>query len=163
MTHKGFTLIEILVTTAIVAIVFTLGTGIFSLMQKTTATASGTVALEQILGGAVRRARAGSQGTSWGVYLPYNEITRHTNTVTIFSGANYTTRDVSRDINYRFNEGVGFTTVDFSGAGGWLGNDHEIVFSALSGQTLQYGSITFDVYGDAFTITVTEDGFVVLE
>lgn len=163
MTRKGFTLVELLLTTAILAIVFALGTGVFSLVQQTAAAASGTVAIEQILGSAARRARSGENGTAWGVYLPYDETTRHTNTITVFSGASYATRTVSRDVSYRFNQGVGFTVVDLSGAGSSAGNDHEVVFAALSGITTQYGSITLDVYGQTFTITITESGVPVLD
>ena len=163
MKPRGFTTIELLVTTAIIVIVFGLGATVYSLMQQAAAAPSGTVALEQILGSAARRARSGAQGTAWGVYLPYDEMTRHTSSITIFSGATYETRAVNQDVIYRFNEGVEFTTVDLSGAASSLGNDHEVTFAALSGQTAQYGYVTLNVYGDIFTITITEDGLVVLD
>ena len=163
MIARGFTTIELLVTTAIIVIVFTLGTSVFSLIQQTAAAPSGTIALEQILGSAARRARAGVAGTAWGVYLPYDEVTRHAGSVTVFSGNTYATRNVSLDSISRFNEGVEFTTVDLSGAQSSLGNDHEIIFASISGQTSQYGSVTLNVYGKTFVITITEDGFVVLD
>ncbi len=163
MIRRGFTTIELLVTIAITVIVFSLGSGVFSLVQKTAAAASGSVALEQILGGAARRARSGEAGTNWGVYLPYDETTRRANAVTVFSGASYATRDATRDVPYRFNQGVLFTAVDFSGAGSSLGNDHEIVFAALSGETADYGSVTINIYGGTFTIFVSQDGMVVLD
>lgn len=163
MIARGFTTIELLVTTAIIVIIFGLGAGVFSLIAKTAAEASGTNAIEYILGSAARRARAGTNASDWGVYLPYDDTTRQTNTVVVFSGTSYATRDLNLDVNYRFNEGVRLTMVDFSGASSPLGNDHEIIFNALTGQTTQYGSITIDLYGDAFTIIITEDGFITLE
>lgn len=163
MISRGFTTIELLVTTAIIVIVFTLGTTVFSLIQQTAAAPSGTLALEQILGSAARRARAGVQGSAWGVYIPYDDVTRTTSTVTIFSGDTYATRDLNFDLPSRFNEGVAFEVVDFSGEQNPLGNDHEITFAALSGETAQYGSVTLNVYGETSVITITEDGFVVLD
>lgn len=163
MIRRGFTTVELLVTIAILVIVFSLGASIFSLVQKTAAAASGSVALEQILGGAARRARSGEAGTNWGAYLPYDEITRRASTITVFSGSSYAARDVSRDVFYRFNQGVLFTAVDFSGAGSSLGNDHEVVFAPLSGETTDYGSVTINIYGGAFTIFVSQDGMVVLD
>ncbi len=163
MNARGFTTIELILAIAIVIILFALGGQVFSLIQQTAASASGTTALDQILGSAARRARSGSQRSSWGVYLPYNDITRQMSTATVFSGANYASRDVTQDTSYRFNSGVELMYVDFSGALSSSGNDHEIVFSALSGETSQYGSVTLNVYGETFTITITADGFAVLE
>lgn len=163
MNARGFTTVELLISITIVLTLFALGGQVFTLIQQTAASASGTTALDQILSSAARRARSGSQGSSWGVYLPYDDVTRKMTSATVFSGNSYATRDTTQDTLYRFNAGVELTQVDLSGAGSSLGNDHEIVFSALSGSTADYGSITLNVYGETFTITITEDGFAILE
>lgn len=112
---------------------------------------------------AANRARSGYQGTSWGVAIPYNETTRKTEQIIIFSGATYATRDAVHDIVLTVSPDIAFTTVDFSGSGADETNGHEIVFATLTGETTQYGSVTFDWFGATRRLVIGENGIPVRE
>jgi prepilin-type N-terminal cleavage/methylation domain-containing protein len=162
MNKFGFTLIELIIAVAILGTIFSAGLyGITRLNSAITEFSAHDI--ETMLGSAARRARSGVLGTSWGIYIPYDEQTRRASQVILFSGDSYATRDQNQDIISVFNEDIQFTSVDFSGSGGATGNDHEIVFEVFSGQTTQYGSITIETFESTRTISIPEIGIPVRE
>lgn len=162
MNKKGFTIIELVVVISIFAILF--GVGIYGFTRLNRAlTEFSARDVETIIGSSARRARNGVLGTSWGVYIPYNEQTRVTESVILFSGDTYATRDQSQDITMSFDDDIRFTSVDFSGSGPDIGDDHEIVFDVFSGETDNYGSITIETYESTRIISIPEMGIPVRE
>lgn len=145
---------------AIVASFFGLGFMALNSMYKTALTRAGSDSLEAALAQATTRARVGSQGTSWGVYLAYDDTTRIPTQVVVFSGSSYATRNTTHDIIYPLSSSPLITNATLQGAQMSTGNDHEIVFAALSGATTQYGTITLTHANQTVTLTVSPTGIV---
>lgn len=157
-TQRGFTLLEMVLAVGILAIIFSLGLGIVSMVQKTTAR-QGAKTMEQIFQTAALRARDGVNGSAWGVYVPYNEITREAGQAILFSGASYAARNAAFDVAYPVSSGLHFTS--FKNTPISAGNDHEAVFSFLTGQTVAAGSLVLDFFGESLTITFSSTGLPV--
>lgn len=156
---RGFTLLEIVLTLGILTLILSLGLGIVSTVQKTTARQEAKN-LELILQTAARRARDGVNSSNWGVYIPYDEETRRAREIIIFSGTSYITRDSTYDIVYPLSSEINFTSFKNSPAS--LGNDHEIVFSYLTGQISAASSLVVDFFGETLTISFSVSGLPVL-
>jgi len=162
-TESGFTLIEVLITIAIISIMFGLAVLSASRISNRLSIAPGDSNLVNLLTSASRRARDGVKESPWGVYFPYDEVSRSLNEAIIFKGSSYATRDTAYDQSYSFSERVQFITVDFSGVGPLVGNDHEVVFDKYTGQTNQYGSVDLEMLGVSRTVIVSSQGFVTRE
>ncbi len=148
-------------TLAVLGILFGIAGIGLSRLQQSLASKASDREITHILSSASRKARHGFQGTSWGVYIPYDAVTRKTSTpVTVFSGTSYASRNTALDILYTISDDIAFTTVDFSGASANVGNDHEIIFSSLSGSTANYGSITLTWYNTTRTLNISADGIL---
>jgi len=159
-TVKGFTLLEIILVIGILSLVFFLGFNIISATQRTIARQEAKN-LEQIFQSAALQARNGVNGSGWGVYVPYNETTRKTHEVIVFSGLSYLSRDQTQDIVYPFNAEISFTS--FKKNPSSAGNDHEIVFSYLTGQSAATGSLSLTFFDEALNLSFSASGFPVLE
>lgn len=158
---QGFTLLEIVVTIAILGSIFLLSTFGLSRLQQTFAAQQVDREITNSLSMAARRARIGMQNGPWGVYIPYDPITRTAQTLTVFHGTSYAARVIADDQVSTINKATKFITADFSGAAVNTGNDHEIVFNFLSGATTQYGSIVVEWFGQQRTISIDADGFAI--
>lgn len=156
----GFTLIELVIVVAIIALFFGIGFASLNAMYKTSLTRAGSDAVEAALTTAAERARAGSQGTSWGVYIAYDDTTRIPTEAVVFSGTNYASRNTIYDLSYPLSSSPLVTNVSLQGAGASSGNDHEVVFAALSGATSQYGTITLTYADKTVTLTISPTGIV---
>lgn len=161
MHPRGFTLIEVMLTIGIVGMLFFAVAYGLSVFQRSFAAQTVDRELTSILSTAARRARIGMSNDAWGVYIPYDGTTRLTTTITLFHGTSYATRVTADDQVYSVNKDAKFVSVDFSGAAANTGNDHEVLFSAFSGSTAQYGSVLLEWYGKQRTITIDADGFSV--
>lgn len=160
MKRKGFTTIELIITLGIIALIFSFGT--FSLHQaqkKLSINASSNIVMNTITS-AARRARNGLNESAWGVYFDYDEVSRTGSQITLFSGDSYALRDTTRDIFYKINDSLVFENVSLSGVLPSTGNDHQIVFTSLSGQTDQYGTITIESYNEQHIISISEEGIM---
>lgn len=158
---RGFTTIEILVTIGILGSIFAVSAYGLSRLQQSFAAQNVDRELTSLLTTAARRARHGAQGTAWGVYIPYDPVTRTAATIALFSGTSYAARNTAYDQIVAVNDDVQFTYVDFSGVAANTGNDTEIVFTPLTGATTQYGSVTMTWYKQSRTITLDADGIPV--
>lgn len=153
--ERGFTLFEVVLVIGLLFAVFFLGLNIVTMPQKVTAK-QGAKTVEQILQNAARRAREGVKGTSWGVYVPYNETSRRASQAIVFSGVSYASRTVSQDVVYPISEYVAFTSFKNNPAS--VGNDHEIVFDYLSGETAAASSLVLDFSGGSLELSFSSSG-----
>ncbi len=160
---RGITLIELVIVVGILATVLGLSGFAFAHFAKAVSSVSSDRALANAVTTAANRARSGYQGTPWGVYIPYDEATRLTDSIIIFSGATYATRVASRDVTLTVSEDISFTSVDFSGSAANETNGHEIVFATLTGKTTQYGSVLFTWFGTTRTLRIGDNGIPVRE
>lgn len=158
---KGFTLIEVVMTMSVLGILLGVAGISLSSLQSSIATSASDREILYIISSAERKARDGAEGSSWGVYIPYDPTSRSATSATVFSGASYATRNEVKDVLYPISKDILFSYVDLSGAGAATGNDHEIVFSALTGATANYGSMDLQWYNVTRTITIDPDGFAV--
>lgn len=161
MSPRGFTLLETMMTIAIVGVLFFTATYGLSVFQRSFAAQTVDRELTSVISTAARRARMGMNGEDWGVYIPYDAGTRLATTMTLFHGTSYATRVAADDRIYSINKNAKFVSVDFSGAAANTGNDHEILFRSLSGDTTQYGSVVVEWYGKQRTVVIDPDGFAV--
>ena len=159
----GFTLIEILIATALLTTMLALAFVGATNFSKRLFLAPADSFLVHMLTSASRHARDGFQQSDWGVYLPYDETTRELSEIIVFSGLSYLTRDASRDQHVSFSPRVQFVTVDLSGPAPATTNDHEVVFTRITGETSQYGTITFSIFGVTRSVVVSPQGFVTRE
>lgn len=157
-SQRGFTLIEVILSVAIILVIFGISTAGAVKLSNRLNVAPADTGIINMLSTAARKARDGFGQSSWGVYLPYDETTRVLNEVIVFKGNSYALRDSDYDVSYRFSDTTVFTEVSLSGASPSVGDDHEIVFSALTGQTDNYGTITLTVFGQERVVSVGKDG-----
>lgn len=161
MSRKGFSLVEIVITVAIIAMLFAIGALAVSVASARFAERSAEVKIHDILLTAQRMARSGEADSSWGVYIPYDETSRRTESIVLFAGDSYATRDVSYDIVQPIPNYMRFTSVELQGTNPSDGNDHEIVFERVTGNTDDYGQITIDVYSRTIIVHIFENGLEV--
>lgn len=160
--QTGFVLLELLITTALIAMLVGVSFQGLSLIQESTAQFHNREVRNAIYS-AGQRARNGFADSPWGVYLHYDEITREGTSLTLFSGINYLTRNQTWDLPLVLQGNVLFPNVSLSGAAPSSGNDHEIVFARFSGATSQYGTITIQTSYTSSIVSISSDGIVVQE
>lgn len=158
---RGITLLELVISIGVLTIIFGISSVGIANIQRTITNLSTDNDVISALTLASRRARAGRENTSWGVYIPFDESTRKTENIIVFSGTSYAARNVSNDLTLTVNGDIMFTSVDFSGSAPDVVNAHEIVFQQFSGATTQYGSLTLEWFDEQHLITVTPNGFAV--
>jgi len=156
----GFTLIEIILVIGLLTIIFFIGFSMVTSVQKTLVRQSAK-SFEQILRAAAERARSGEAGTAWGVYVPYNETSRHASQAVVFSGSSYDTRDLAKDVFYPVSSYLIFESFKDDPAS--AGNDHELVFAYLTGQMSAAGSITLTFFDESLLISFSATGLPVVD
>jgi prepilin-type N-terminal cleavage/methylation domain-containing protein len=140
---KGFTMIEILVAIAIMAIIFALGLFMSMEMYRGYSRRSERDTLASVLERARSRAMANVHQHMWGACLDGSNYV-------IFSGQNYANRIDSETVPV--NSG---TTIDASGAPAFLCSGGGIVFAQLTGDTIPATAQTITMTQGAITSTIS--------
>ncbi|OGL70044.1 hypothetical protein A3C17_01515 [Candidatus Uhrbacteria bacterium RIFCSPHIGHO2_02_FULL_53_13] len=157
--NRGFTLIELVISIGVFAVIMLAAVPSISKLGDSRAVAPHDQ-LASLLTSASRHARSGVNGSAWGLYLPYDMVTRRTDSVVMFSGNSYATRDASKDVTLVFDEDALLTSVELSGDAPSAGNDQETVFFALTGEVSLNGTVTVSFRGKTSVVTVSPSGFV---
>lgn len=141
MKTQGFTLLEVLLSVAMIAIIATFSSPLYvNLMVRNDLDIATTTTAQSL-----RRASIlalGSDGDSrWGIRMVSGQIV-------IFKGSSYATRDTTYDEVYAISPAI------------TLGGTSEIVFEEVTGFPLGTGSITLTANADTKTVTINSKGMV---
>lgn len=139
-TKKGFTLVEILLAIALVAVLAGFSIPAYRYFQVQNEL---SIAADQIVG-SLRRAQILSQAVdgdaTWGVDI-------RTGQITMFQGSSYASRDSDYDEVFDVPSNISFSGIN------------EIVYSKVFGEPDATGIITAtSVLGDSIVITINEKG-----
>lgn len=141
MKSKGFTLLEMLLSVVVIAILAGFSLPVFRTMLTKNDLDVATVTVVQTLRRAQTQSLAVDGDTTWGVKVQSGSIT-------LFKGASYTTRDSNFDETFEIPTAI--TT----------GGVSEIVFSRLLGQAQTTGTITLATDNDNSSVTINDKGMV---
>ena len=141
LNNRGFTLLELLLSVAIVALLAGLSLPVYrTLMQKNDLDIATTTIAQSL-----RRAQILSQAvdgdTTWGVNAQSNNIV-------IFKGTSYATRDATFDETFDVP-----TTIGISGS-------TEIVFAKFTGLPQTTGTINLSTANDSRSVTINAKGTI---
>lgn len=150
---------ELVVVMGIMAILFGGFLTIGSMLQNSTST-RGHKNISALVVETSKRARAGVGASDWGVYFATNATTNSVESITIFAGETYATRDTSKDLitNIDASAVMTFALVNVSP---YTGNGKEIVFEQGTGDPHETGIVTIRTNTKTSTITITPAGLVV--
>jgi prepilin-type N-terminal cleavage/methylation domain-containing protein len=123
---KGFTLIELIIVIALMAIVAALSLPFLQTSQVKSDLNSSTQEIVQILRQTQQQAAAGKNNDSWGAYFNNGE-----KSLVIFKGANFANRDTDYDLKISYPDSFSLVT-DFG---------PEIIFTLHSGLPSPEGQI----------------------
>ena len=138
---RGFSLLEVVVVISIFGLLAAVSTSVYGSFKAHENLEIATTGVVEALRQAQASAQAGKGDSGWGVkILPA--------AITIFEGASYASRVVQAD-----------QTLSFSGGSVATGLS-EVVFSKLSGSTLNAGTITLTNSSGAKNILVNEKGTI---
>ncbi len=152
-SKSGFTIIEVLVVSAILAVLVTISVQSFFSIQKKTDVDGAVNEFTAVIKLAQSRTLASENEGQYGVYIntsptPHQYI--------MFKGTSYTLRDPAYDTVYPLPK-----TVEFFGIS--LGGGNEIVFSKLTGESGVSGTVSLRNKADTTqskTVYVTNSGVI---
>ncbi len=136
---KGFTLIELLIAISVIIILIVISFPVFSFFRKESELNTVSEEIVSILRLTQDKTISSEQGSSWGTY--FND-TITPNTITVFKGENYATRDTSEDKTSSIRSSVEIFEIDFNDMGS------EITFKRITGEAVQSGHIAIKTTGD---------------
>lgn len=160
---QGFTLIETMVSVAILAIVFAIGFQAMSGVTQSVRTSQSSAQLLQAFTTASAEAQLGRNGSPWGVHLEFDEGTRVLENATVFAGTSYALRNTVYDTITTFPSSVTVVSSALVGSGVSTGNEHEVVFAPLSSDAALYGSVVVRTQERQETFTISPYGDVTHE
>jgi prepilin-type N-terminal cleavage/methylation domain-containing protein len=138
----GFTLMEVLLTVAIITIITAVGAPVFLGLQRTNELDLATNTLAQYLYEAQVYSRAEDHDCQWGVTIAAQDLT-------LFCGNSYASRNTNYDHVYNIPSSIA------------IGQNLEIVYSKLYGLPATTGSYVLNAYGgQSSTVTVNPKGMV---
>ncbi len=140
---QGFTLIEIILDIAFIAIIFSLSVPLYQSYYARGQLNTAVETFSHALYRAQSFAMMGKSDAAWGVKV-------NTSSIVVFAGQNYQSRDVDQDEISDISSNLAVSGV------------REIVFSKLNGIPDVYGTSTFETanMSEERTITVTPLGIV---
>ena len=136
---KGFSLASLIVSIAIIGILFTVSIPVFNSFYKKSDLREGT---EMVIGAvklALTRTLASQGESQWGVY--FTNLSEPDSFI-LFKGPDYSTRETSEDRVYYVPEETEFTDMDVNGT------TTEVVFERVTGTTNNFGSIALALISD---------------
>lgn len=136
--NAGFTIVELIIVIAILAILAAIPIADFVLMQKRTNLDNAAQDFIGIVRFAQNKTLAADSASQYGVYL---DTLVFPNKYTLFKGASYALRDVSSDQVYSLSDTIEFYDVSFAGG-------NEIVFNKVTGVTQESGNVSLRVKAD---------------
>jgi prepilin-type N-terminal cleavage/methylation domain-containing protein len=140
--HRGFTLMEIILSVAVIGILAAISFPLFSGFKVTSDLQTGADGIAQNLSRAQAMSQAVAEDSSWGLKLLAGQAI-------VFKGASYATRDVNFDEVSSLPD-----TLTFSGV-------TEIVFAKFSGETQNVGTTTLSVpTGGTKNLIINKKGVV---
>ena len=142
---KGFTLIEILFSVALLAILVTFNLPLVLDFYKSQQLDSNTQDIIQNLRRAQLKAMSVEDAASFGVYFDNNDYT-------LFKGGSFATRDLQYDEVFNFPQIIAVNDVP-----------KEIVFSKFEGLPSMTGNIVIISDGESKVISINEIGRISLE
>jgi len=141
-TRKGFTLIEIMVSVALIMFIVVAATPVYQGLQNrndldiATTTVAQTIRRAQILSQAV------DGDTSWGVHIQSSSIS-------LFKGVSFAERDTDSDELFEISPSLSFSGME------------EIVFAKFSGEPQTTGNVVLtSLNNETRTITINEKGTI---
>ena len=138
---KGFTLVELLLVIAIVAILAGVSFPYYSKILFRNSLSISNQAISQSLRRAQLLSQSGQSDSQWGIYAQANSLT-------LFSGATYATRDSSLDELHNLSEGIVLT------------GDTEIVFEKFTGELVVDKLLTLTLDNEEVNIYLNTKGMV---
>jgi prepilin-type N-terminal cleavage/methylation domain-containing protein len=149
--QRGFTLLELMVSVAILIIIFSSGAvafgGFFSGQRVRSAGEQVVHAIRE----ARTRAITGDQDSRWGVYF---DTASSPDSILLFKGNTYASRDTSFDRRTAFSRSVEYSLIGLSGGG------NEAVFDTSTGRTQESGVIRLADPLDAYEINLNQEGII---
>lgn len=139
MKNKGFSLIEVIVVLAIIAVISASGFSVYKIWQSKNTLTNGRMILVSALYEAKTMATMGNNDSNWGVKNLSGKIV-------VFSGDSYNTRDTSKDKNFDLPIGVIVSVLD------------EYIFNKFSG--LPQNALNTNIFygGESLQVNVSAQG-----
>jgi len=146
---KGFTLLELLITIAILSIISALTLWHWSGYKGREALSKDKMGIMAFMEEARSLSVASKNNSEFGVHIA-------SSTITLFEGSSYSA-GAPENINYSMNSAVEIYSINLSNGG------EDIVFNRLSGENSDFGNIILRLYNDSnasTTITILKSGVV---
>ena len=141
LNNRGFTLLELLLSVAIVALLAGLSLPVYRTLRQKNDLDIATTTIAQSLRRAQILSQAVDGDTTWGVNAQSNNIV-------IFKGTSYATRDATFDETFDVP-----TTIGISGS-------TEIVFAKFTSLPQTTGTINLSTSNDSRSVTINEKGTI---
>jgi prepilin-type N-terminal cleavage/methylation domain-containing protein len=137
--QKGFSYIEVMVTVAVLSIIFVGSIPIFKNFSKNSDLEIDTEKIVSSLR-LVRQRTVSSMGESqWGVYF---NVAVNPNEIILFKGSDFTSREITYDEIFYLLDTVQYDSINI------LDGGSEVVFERLTGMTSQIGTTTIMLLSD---------------
>ena len=153
---KGFSLIELVIVIGLLLIISAVSfVAIRSLLNSFQQISINTI--EQTFNDAARNARYNYNNSDWRVYLTVDG-TNNLESITLFSGTNYASRDTAYDQKINFDKQLIPVTIDLTDIYPYTGDGYEVIFEQTSGESHQIGTIELYINEETYNITINEIG-----
>lgn len=134
--NTGFTIVEILVTISILALLLMMAVPSFRHLSDSSHLESGAHSIESVLETAKQRTLSSYGDSQWGAYFSTS-----TNSVTLFRGIDFASRATTSDRIFYLPQKVYLKHINFNGG-------NEVVFKRIVGHTDHSGSTTLALKGE---------------